>query len=283
MSYLIDQHLSVLRAEGMSPLTITSRRRCLRRLHDDLPHGILYACTEQLQAWLGYEKWARWTRYTYTGHVLEFYRWLHATRPDMLPTDPTGTMRRPKPPASVARPATDEQLQVVLTAPEPLLTAVILAGWAGLRRCEIARAHREDITEHTITIPVAKGGDSQTVPTHPAVWEHVRDRPAGPLVVDQRGDKLTAEQLGRLVRRWCRSAGLLGWGLHRLRHRYGTLIQREYRDLRVTQECLRHKSVTSTQIYTQVTDEQRRAAVRALPWIGHRPAGPGPVSPASTD
>lgn len=283
MSYLIEEHITALRAQGASPDTIRSRRRCLLRLHDDLPHGIAYACREQIAEWLSYERWSAWTRYTYYGHVVEFFRWLTAT--GHLAEDPTAGMRRPRQPASRARPASDEEMAIALAAPEPILTAVLLAGYAGMRRSEIAGSHREHITEDVIIIPRAKGGDPQTVPCHPAIWEHVRDRPAGPLIVDHRGP-VSRERLTAIVSRWARSVGLPElsgdprWGLHRLRHRYGTLIQREYRDLRVTQECLRHRSIASTQVYTQVTDEQRHAAIARLPWR-NRPGRIRPVPPAA--
>lgn len=278
MADLIEQHLQELQAEGASEDTVRSRGRCLRRLHDDLPFGIAYATREQIAEWLAYDRWSAWTRYTYAGHIFEFCRWAHAI--GALPEDPTAGLRRPRQPASLPRPATDAEWALVLAAPEPILTAGLLAGLAGLRRKEIVGTAREHITKELIIIPRAKGGDPQTVPCHPAIWEHVRDRPPGPLLVDRRGRPMTREQLSATVSRWARSVGLNRWGLHRLRHRFGTEIQREYRDLRVTQECLRHRSVTSTQVYTQVTDQQRRAAITSLPWIGHRPGVGRPVPDA---
>jgi len=285
MSVLLEQHIAVLRAEGASEATIRERRRCLLRLHDDLPHGVLYACTEQLQAWLGYERWSAWTRYTYFGHITEFYRWL--ARSGLRPDDPTAEMRRPKAPACVPRPATEAEIRLALEAPEPIRTAAMLAYYMGLRRAEAARACREHITEDITLIPVAKGGDTQTIPTHPAVWEHVRDIPPSDdprrprrLILED-GKPVTPERLGVLVRRWASSVGLRGWGLHRLRHAFGTEIQRVTGDIRVTQECLRHRSIRSTQIYTQVTEEQRRAAIERLPWARHRPATTRPVPPAA--
>lgn len=273
MSYLIDEYLLVLKAEGYSPSTIRDRGRCLRRLHQDLPHGILYACREQLQAWLAYERWSRWTRATYSGHVLAFYPWLLAR--GYLEDDPTSGMKRPRSPVGVPRPATDQQIAIAMQAPEPLLTAVLLARYQGMRRAEIAACHREHIAEEMTLIPVAKGGDAQTVPTHPVVWEHVRRRPDGPLVTDRHGLELGPAKLSAVAMRWFRRHGMPGFGLHQLRHRFGTDIQRQYRDIRVTQECLRHRSIASTQLYTAVTDNQRCAAVRLVGETGPDSARPG--------
>lgn len=272
MSDLLGQHIAVLEYEGARPSTIRGRRRCILRLHDDLPHGVLYATTEQLQAWLAYDRWDRWTRYTYYSHLAGFYAWLQSS--GIRGDNPMEGIRRPKAPACVPRPASEDEIRLALGAPEPIRTAAMLAYYQGMRRSEITACCREHITEEVTVIPVAKGGEMQTVPTHPAVWEHVRDLPDGP-VVTERGRPVSPDRLSVLVRRWAQRAGIAQpgdrWGLHRLRHAFGTQVQRLGRDIRVTQECLRHRSIRSTQIYTQVTDEQRRAAIARLPWIG-RPA-----------
>jgi site-specific recombinase XerD len=56
--------------------------------------------------------------------------------------------------------------------------------------------------------------------------------------------------------------------LHRMRHWLGTTVQREYRDIRVTQRLLGHATLASTQVYTTATDEQQRAARATLPRFG---------------
>src|SRR5690606_34343245 len=161
---------------------------------------------EQLQAWLGYEKWDRWTRYTYYSHLRAFYRWLQAI--GVRRDSPMDAIRRPKTPASVPRPATEDQVRLALEAPEPIRTAAMLAYYQGMRRGEITRCCREHIGEEMIRIPIAKGGDVQTVPTHPAVWEHVRELPDGHLVAE-RGHPVTPDRLNTLVRRWARSVGII--------------------------------------------------------------------------
>ena len=283
MSDLLAQHIAVLEYEGARPSTIRGRRRCILRLHDDLPHGVLYATTEQLQAWLAYERWDRWTRYTYYSHLAGFYAWLQSI--GVRPDNPMDGIRRPKAPDCIPRPATEEQVRAALAAPEPIRTAAMLAYYQGMRRSEITACCREHIGPEITLIPLAKGGQTQTVPTHPAVWEHVRDLPDGP-VVTERGRPVSPDRLNTIVRRWAQRAGIAQpgdrWGLHRLRHSFGTEIQRTTRDIRITQECLRHRSIRSTQIYTAVTDEQRRAAIAMLPRIEPRPGGvrPGPTAAA---
>jgi integrase len=279
MSEFIDEYLALLVQEGKSPETIADRGRCLRRLHDDLPYGILGACTEHLRAWLAYERWSPATRYTYTGHILPFYAWLMDHPDHPLDDNPAARIRRPRVPAKPVRIATDDQLAIALTAPEPLLTAVILANYDGLRRAECAGCYREDITEEIVTIRRAKGGDAQVVPTHPAVWAHVRDRPPGPLVPGPDGQPADPEWLGRLAGRWFTRHGLRAFGLHHFRRRFGTLIQREHHDPRITMECLRDRTMSAALRYMQVSEQQTRRAIFGLGWT-HRPADDRPVPPA---
>lgn len=267
MSDLIEEYLQVLRREEKSRATIRDRGRLLRRLHEDMPLGIVGACREQLQAWLDYEQWSVKTKVVYRSHMAAFFQWLQLE--GYIKDDPTLRLARPRLRRALPHPATDAQLALALTAPEPLRTAVILANWAGMRRAEAADCDREHITEELILIPRGKGGDAGTVPTHPSLWEHVRLRPAGPLIVDDRGRRLSPERLGALAHRWFADHGYPErFGLHWFRHRYATLIQRLYRDIRVTQECMRHRSVSSTQIYTLVSDAQRAEAIRQLPGAG---------------
>ena len=165
------------------------------------------------------------------------------------------------------RPVTDAQLAKLLTAPEPLRTAFVLAAYAGLRRAEIARSRREHVTQDVLVVPVAKGGDAQALPTHPIVWAHVQHLPAGPLVADRDGSPLTLMALSKRVDYWTLRNGLHHVTLHRLRHWYGSTIQRLYGDIRVTQELLRHASVATTQIYTAVASTAKRAAIGQLPRV----------------
>jgi integrase len=168
-------------------------------------------------------------------------------------------------PRCVPKPVTQDELRRSLLLPEPYRTAVILAAFAGLRASEIAGCRREHITDTTVTVPHGKGDEPGTVPAHPYVWDHVRDRPPGPLVTDRHGRAVTGRWLSSRMRIALDRAALRGVHLHRYRHWYGTMVQEMTGDLRVTQECLRHRHVGSTAGYTLVTSARRAAAVAALP------------------
>lgn len=263
---LIGLNLKHLSATGRADTTIDGRRIVLGLLNTWLPYGLCYAATEQLEAWLADMRERGLSPHTvhiYDYHARSFYRW--AAMSGILDGDPMVSIPRPRQPKCLPDPVAEEELARILELAEPLLTAAVLAAFGGLRRSEISRCRREHVTAELILIPRGKGGDPGTVPTHPFVWEHVQARASGVLVRHRNGRPYKPNELSKEARYAFDALGLPDVHLHRLRHRYGTLIQAQYGDLRVTQECLRHSSVKSTEGYTLVTPGRRNAAVTLLP------------------
>lgn len=253
-----------LRAAGRSARTMEARQGVLDRLHRDLPFGVAYASTEELEAWLGSDpSWSAWTRSTYAMHIRGFYRWADGRH---LDGNPTKDMAKPRNPKCVPKPVTDEELTLALErAAEPWRTVILFAAYAGLRVSEAAGVYREDVDEHTIRIRQAKGGDPAAIDTHPTIWAYVRDRPRGPLVLGAAGQRITGKWFTDKERKVFDRLGLPGVTLHRFRHWFGTALLDGGNDLRAVQEALRHASITSTQGYTLVRGGQRRLAIRSLP------------------
>ncbi|MEK7124903.1 MAG: site-specific tyrosine recombinase/integron integrase [Patescibacteria group bacterium] len=72
--------------------------------------------------------------------------------------------------------------------------------------------------------------------------------------------RLTPRTVQRLVKKYATQAGIIGKKVspHTLRHSYATDLLRNGADIRSVQAMLGHSSVTTTQIYTHVTDTQLR-------------------------
>jgi integrase/recombinase XerD len=267
MSYLLDLHAAHLRACSRSERTIGDRLKILRRLHDNLEFGLAYASTHEIEAFLAALRAAgrmRWTLRTYLGHIQGFYAW--ADSAGLLEGDPAVSIDRIRPPRFAPKPCTREQVAQAFTVPEPWRTVVGLAYYAGLRAAEIADACREDITETWLYV-VGKGDEPATVPTHPWLWQHLADRPPGPLVRTGRGPT-TSGWVSKSLTRELGRVGLAGVHCHRLRHSYATHLLEEGADVRTVQECMRHSSLVTTQAYTAITERRKRAAVESLPWLG---------------
>jgi len=139
-----------------------------------------------------------------------------------------------------------------------------------LRRAEISRLLREDITQRFIVV-VRKGGKQALLPTHPRVWEEIADLGPGPVFRTQTGRSFRPNGLGDQMRARLAGVGLPGVTLHRFRHSFGTNLFRTVEDggagadARTAQDLLGHASLSTTQIYARVTDRQRRRAIEALP------------------
>ncbi|WP_165248687.1 tyrosine recombinase XerC [Paludisphaera soli] len=77
------------------------------------------------------------------------------------------------------------------------------------------------------------------------------------LFLNRYGDRLTARSVGRLLEDHLARAGVRGDASpHTLRHSFATHLLDRGADLRSVQELLGHRNLTTTQIYTHVTQER---------------------------
>jgi site-specific recombinase XerD len=263
---LIDAHLAHIRAGGFAPeTTIDDRRKLLHRMNYELPMGLEQATVEELADFLARDDWSAQTKATYYGHVRGFFKWACDPRNPRLDHDPSASLIRPKVPATVPRPVSDAELSYALeTAVDPWRRMTLLSAYAGLRCIELATIRRQDIDVTNITI-TGKGGKQRVVPTAAEIWRVVRQLPPG-----QINPGWTAETITRDAGPYFRRISLPGVTMHRYRHWFATNLLRHGADLRVVQELMGHASPATTAIYCQITDEQRRNAIQALPVLTAR-------------
>jgi site-specific recombinase XerD len=77
--------------------------------------------------------------------------------------------------------------------------------------------------------------------------------------------RLTSRQIERLVKRYAIAAGIPGKVTpHTLRHLFATDLLMNGADIRSVQAMLGHSSITTTQIYTHMTDRQLREVHKAF-------------------
>lgn len=143
----------------------------------------------------------------------------------------------------------------------------------GLRVAELARLKRRDINLKKEEFAVAgKGGKIRLVflskPAKTAVEKYLAGRAdnSESLLVRHNqslalGDNrpLSSRSIQRIIKKYARLAGLSGEVTpHTLRHTMATDLLAAGADLRSVQEILGHSSITTTQIYTHVTNKRLR-------------------------
>lgn len=231
---------------------------------------LLDATQEQLRAWRASRTVHRDTMIDYIGIVKAFYKWAH--RSELIARDPawnipTGRKRRRLP-----RPIGEDALLVAIeNAPNRIRPWLVLAAFEGLRACEIADLRREDIYDSgpdPVMIIHGKGDKERTIPLSPYVWSELlaAGLPSrGPLF--RRRDCMpgpnTAKRVSDVSNDYLRAMGITET-LHQLRHRFGTVVQRTGKDIRVTQELMGHSDPKTTAGYAAYSKPEAQAIVLAI-------------------
>lgn len=256
-------------AQGMSENTVSARVRRIE-LFAAMIGDPVNATTDDVVAYMASlpRSLVRSTRATYYSHIRAWFSWLvlNERRVD----DPTVRVPAPRSPKREPRPVTEHQLVLILGTPMHRRTRmmVLLAAFQGLRVHEIAKFRGEDIdyTAQQIRV-VGKGGTDKVLPLHPLIAEFAVEFPARgfwfPSKVDKAGH-IRSRSVSDIVGDVLRRAGVPRGSAHRLRHTYATMLVKNGENLRVVQELLRHASLQTTQIYTGVTFDQQRDAIRRL-------------------
>jgi integrase/recombinase XerD len=261
---LLDEWQLFGLAGGWSTNTISCRRDALTKLARDCGTPLHEVSALQLATWLGRYSTA-WTRQTYFAHARSFFGWLQ--RSGHRADDPTTSIPRPSKPRGAPRPVSTQQLMDALDgAGWHPFAFIVLGAYSGLRVHEIAKIKGEDLDLAAMTLRVVgKGQYAACIPMHPRIGDLARHYPRrGYWFPSPAGGHVSGGWVSTCIRRAFAHAGHQVVA-HQLRHWFATELLRGGANLRTTQECMRHASIASTALYTQVLDAERTSAVLALP------------------
>ncbi len=160
----------------------------------------------------------------------------------------------------------DDEVRKLLNAPDRektrdrLILRILYR--CGLRVSELTSLKIEDIDfdEGMITVRGGKGDKDRVVPIDDDTLDLVQlykgDADKGILILSQRGEELSSRQVERIVKKYADKAGIKkNVYPHMLRHSFAVHSLKSGMNLRSVQKMLGHSSLTTTQIYLDLTGE----------------------------
>ncbi len=210
--------------------------------------------------------------------IKSFYHFLVAE--GFIHDDPTATLDSPRVKKYLPRAISQEDVERLLEAPSRKETPRALRDRAilellyatGMRVSELVALNAGDVDLASASVRCfGKGDKERVIPVYERAVKSIEnylnkgrnhllnqaDQKA--LFLNQRGDRLTRQGLWLIVKGYVRDAGIKAQVTpHTLRHSFATHMLRGGADLRNVQELLGHANITTTQVYTQVSNERLR-------------------------
>jgi len=199
---------------------------------------------------------------------------------NIIGSDPSENLDSPSVTKRLPRPISQEEIEALLAAPDTekgirgirdkALLELLYA--TGMRVTEVVSLDVEDINLASSTIRcLGKGAKERIIPIYPKAvnaledyLEHgrltlIRDADEKALFVNHRGERLTRQGLWLIIKRYVKQVGISEMVTpHTLRHSFATHMLNGGADLRNVQKLLGHANISTTQIYTQVTNKHLR-------------------------
>jgi integrase/recombinase XerD len=275
------------RAQGHAERTIDGYRYVLLRLAKRTNTGPAATTLTDLRAILN-EPMASSSKQRYRAIFQVFFRWFE--REGYSDVDPSVRLDKVRVQRALPRPLTPQQVQALLESGAYRKTRmmILLGALQGMRVSEIGRMRGEmlDMTENVIRY-TSKGAFEKVDELHAVVREEAWGFPRVGYWFPGRGTNTTGHIHGKsvsdLIARAMDRAGITGSRLtaHSLRHHFGTELVEAGVDIRVIQQMMGHRSLSTTAIYTQVSRSKTKAAIVRLPGFAvpdraeraHRPVG----------
>lgn len=200
----------------------------------------------------------------------------------MIGNDPTENLKSPQVGKSLPRALTPREVDELLEQPgrrntpeskrDKAMLELLYA--TGLRVTELVSLDISDVELEADPVTVrcvGKGDQDRVRPLPPSAVNElrqyifhvrprlVRNRRESALFVNRRGERLTRQGFWLILKNYAKEANLdKTITPHTLRHTFATHMLSGGMPLRNVQEALGHASISTTQIYTHLTDDQKR-------------------------
>lgn len=262
--------------------------------HNDLTQFLDFLAQHDL---VGADGWQKVNRDTIISYILEmkereyasstvarkvatirsFFHFL--TNEGEIEDDPTATLDSPRIKKPLPRPISEEAIARLLAAPEKSSRPTAVRDKAllelmyatGMRASEVVSLNVSDLNLASGTVRCfGKGGKERIIPIYQravnalqaylqkARMELVPGPDEQALFVNNLGHRLTRQGLWLLIKNYAEELGMSHVSPHTLRHSFATHLLDGGADLRNLQELMGHASITTTQVYTEVSSERLR-------------------------
>ena len=223
------------------------------------------------------------TRARKVASLKSFYKYLH-TKVKLIDYNPAAELETPKHVKRLPKYLNlNESIQLLQSVNSKKNAArdyaiLVLFLNCGLRLSELVGINVNSIRGDTLTV-IGKGNKERTVYLNKACQDAIaaymaersklktiRDPKA--LFLSERKTRISPKTVQYLVKKYIQAAGLDPdkYSPHKLRHTAATLMYKHGNvDIRTIQAILGHESISTTEIYTHLDDEQLREAVKNNP------------------
>jgi len=215
-----------------------------------------------------------------------FYKYL-STKTMYLSENPIKNLDRPKPKKSLPKYLTLDESNALLNTADVENNArdyciLTLFLNCGMRLSELIAINRTDIRDDNTLKLLGKGNKERIIYLNKACVDAIDDylehskgikRIDDALFVGSAGKRLSPRRVEQIVNTWIKNAGLAnrGYTPHKLRHTAATLMyQYGNVDVRILKEILGHAALSTTEIYTHISNSQMESAAAASPLADKR-------------
>lgn len=280
MSTVVDAFLDNLWLEyGLSQNTISSYRTDLKFLQNYFSKtNLIRLDFEQLYAFISYRSkngYSSRSNARMISTLRKFYAWLVTT--GQVQSDPTAKLTMPKLAKSLPKDMTEADVEALLQAPD--LTQDIgirdramleLMYATGLRVSELVGLDIDNIDINIGVIQVlGKGAKERIVPIGEYALEFLqkyltqsrsnltKNFKEKAIFISQHSKRITRQSFWHRIKNYALSAGInTEISPHTLRHAFATHLLNHGADLRSVQLLLGHSSVSTTTIYTHISQNR---------------------------
>jgi len=166
--------------------------------------------------------------------------------------------------------ATIKQSKSELAQRDFVIISLLLA--TGIRLSSLGNLNFSDVMiKKGIIKIIAKGGREETIFINPKLRQILLKYLAAniysadaPLFQSRNGRRLCCRQIQQRVSMWLKAAGINKGSVHTLRHTFATRLYNKTHDLYIVQKALGHQHITSTEIYTRISNKSLKKAINLL-------------------